>query len=150
MFEKFEDAPAADKPHVVLHNPGDSGNVGTILRTALGLGLQDAALIRPCCDPFDPRSQRASMGAFYAMNVKVYDSFGEYASAFPGRSLSFFMIFSGGISIQPVSEESMRYPSLVMQYLEGRRPFLSRTAPMISPSEKRIDAGPSHGSIIVA
>ena len=24
VFEKFEDEPAADKPHVVLHNPGDS------------------------------------------------------------------------------------------------------------------------------
>ena len=36
VFEKFEDELDADKPHVVLHNPGDSGNVGTILRTALG------------------------------------------------------------------------------------------------------------------
>ena len=37
-----------------------------------------------------------------------------------------------------------------MDGLDGRRPFLSRTAPITSPSEKRIDAGPSHGSIIVA
>ena len=60
------------------------------------------------------------------------------------------MIFSSGISTQPVSDERMRKPSSVTQYLDGRSPFLSRTAPIISPSEKRIDAGPSQGSIIVA
>ena len=35
VFGKFSDTLEAGEPHVVLHNPGDSGNVGTILRTAL-------------------------------------------------------------------------------------------------------------------
>ena len=39
VFGKFEDNLAAGKPHVVLHRPGDSGNVGTIMRTALGAKL---------------------------------------------------------------------------------------------------------------
>ena len=60
------------------------------------------------------------------------------------------MIFSGGMSIQPVSDERIRKPSFVIMYLDGRRPFLSSTAPIMSPSEKRIEAGPSQGSIIVA
>ena len=56
MFEKFSDALADDRPHVVLHCPGDSGNVGTIIRTALGFGVEDLAMIRPCVDLFDPKT----------------------------------------------------------------------------------------------
>ena len=48
------------RSHVVLHNPSDVGNVGTILRSALGFGFRDVAIIRPGVDPFDPRVLRAS------------------------------------------------------------------------------------------
>ena len=92
VFEKFEDAPAADKPHVVLHNPGDSGNVGTILRTALGVGIEDVALVRPCVDLFDPKTVRASMGAMFQLRVKTYDRFEDYRTAYPERALFPFML----------------------------------------------------------
>ena len=92
VFEKFEDAPAADQPHVVLHNPGDSGNVGTILRTALGLGIEDVALVRPCVDLFDPKTVRASMGAMFQLRVKTYDRFEDYRAAYPERALFPFML----------------------------------------------------------
>ncbi len=92
VFEKFEDELLKGKPHVVLHNPGDSGNVGTILRTALGLGIEDVALIRPCADLFDPKTVRASMGALFQLRVKVYDRFEDYRKAFPDRALYPFML----------------------------------------------------------
>ena len=91
VFGKFSDTLDAEKPHVVLHHPGDSGNVGTILRTALGLGISDMALIRPCVDVFDPRTVRASMGSFFQMRVKVYDTFEEYAAEY-SRPLYPFML----------------------------------------------------------
>ena len=47
VFEKFQDRLEAGKAHVVLHNPGDCGNVGTIVRTALGFGTEDIALGSP-------------------------------------------------------------------------------------------------------
>ena len=92
VFEKFEDAPDPGKPHVVLHNPGDSGNVGTILRTALGLGIEDVALIRPCVDLFDPKTVRASMGSMFRLRVMVYDRFEEYREVYPDRALYPFML----------------------------------------------------------
>ena len=92
VFEKFEDAPDPGKPHVVLHNPGDSGNVGTILRTALGLGIEDVALVRPCADVFDPKVVRASMGSIFRLRVKVYDRFEEYREKYPERALYPFML----------------------------------------------------------
>ena len=92
VFEKFGDDPDPGKPHVVLHNPGDSGNVGTILRTALGLGIEDVALVRPCVDLFDPKTVRASMGSLFRLRVKVYDRFEEYREEFPERALYPFML----------------------------------------------------------
>lgn len=92
VFGKFEDMLKADQPHVVLHNPGDSGNVGTILRTALGLGIGDVALVRPCVDLFDPKTVRASMGSLFALRVKVYDTFEDYRKEFPERKLYPFML----------------------------------------------------------
>ena len=87
VFGKFRDSLRKDLPHTVLHRPGDSGNIGTILRTALGLGLEDVALIRPCADVFDPRTVRASMGSLFRLRVRVCDSFEEYREAFPERKL---------------------------------------------------------------
>jgi len=92
VFSKFEDEPDRGKPHVVLHNPGDSGNVGTILRTALGLGIEDVALIRPCADVFDPKTVRASMGSLFSLRVKVYGRFEDYREEFPERILYPFML----------------------------------------------------------
>ncbi len=92
VFSKFEDRPDPEKPHIVLHNPGDSGNIGTILRTALGLGIEDIALIRPCADLFDPKTVRASMGSLFRLRVKVYDRFEEYREAYPERALYPFML----------------------------------------------------------
>jgi TrmH family RNA methyltransferase len=92
VFSKFEDTPDPGKPHVVLHNPGDSGNVGTILRTALGLGIEDVVLIRPCVDVFDPKTVRASMGSLFALRIRVCDTFEDYRKAYPDRKLYPFML----------------------------------------------------------
>lgn len=92
VFTKTEDELDAGKPHIVLHNPGDCGNVGTILRTALGFGVEDIALIRPCADVFDPRVVRASMGSLFSLRVKVYDGFEAYRAEYPEHQLFPFML----------------------------------------------------------
>lgn len=92
VFEKFSDELDPGKPHVVLHHPGDSGNAGTIIRTSLGFGIEDMAMIRPCVDPFDPRTVRSSMGSLFGMRLRIYDSFDDYREAFPDRMLYPFML----------------------------------------------------------
>ncbi|MBP3655228.1 MAG: TrmH family RNA methyltransferase [Clostridia bacterium] len=84
----FDDA----SPHVVLHHPSDSGNLGTILRTALGFGLRNIAIIRPAVDSDDPRVTRASMGAAFSMHVRHFDSFEAYRAEYPDRQLFPFML----------------------------------------------------------
>ena len=84
--------------HIVLVNPSDSGNMGTILRTALGFGLTNIAIICPAVDSDDPRVTRASMGAAFSMNVRHFDSFEQYRAEFGERQLFPFML-TGAVSL---------------------------------------------------
>ena len=92
VFRKGENALLTSRCHAVLVNPSDMGNVGTILRTAAGLGGIDAALIAPCADLYDPRTVRASMGALFRVKTAVFESFEEYRSRYPDRAVYPFML----------------------------------------------------------
>ena len=92
VFSKFEDTLDARLPHIVLHHPGDSGNLGTILRTALGFGWHDIAVIRPAADAFDPKVVRASMGAIFSLRLREYEDFDSYRRDFPGHDAYPFML----------------------------------------------------------
>ena len=91
VFDKFQGEMTGGN-HLVLHHPSDKGNLGTMLRTALGFGYTDIAIIRPAADAFDPHVVRASMGAIFGLNVRYYDSFEEYRMEFPAHALYPFML----------------------------------------------------------
>ena len=74
VYKKEEGVFDADSPHIVLHHPSDSGNLGTILRTALGFGLVNIAIIRPAVDSHDPRVTRSSMGAAFSIQSMLKSS----------------------------------------------------------------------------
>ena len=118
VFAKFEDDLDPGKPHVVLHHPGDSGNVGTILRTALGFGVEDLALIRPCVDLFDPKTVRASMGSLFSLRVRVYDSFEAYRGDFPGHQLFPFML-DASLPLREVLQSPVKTPYTLIFGNEG-------------------------------
>ena len=92
VFEKYEAVLDKDLPHVVLCQITDGGNLGTALRSCLGFGIRDVAIVRPCVDAFDPHVLRASMGAFYKMRVRTYDRFSDYRQDYPERPLYPFML----------------------------------------------------------
>ena len=92
VFRKWQAELSADQPHVVLHHPMDEGNLGTIQRTMLGLGILDIAVIRPAADPFDPRVVRASMGAIFSLRLAQYDDFESYRTRYPAHALYPFML----------------------------------------------------------
>lgn len=91
VFSKYTQSLESGINHVVLVSPGDMGNLGTILRTVLGFGITSIGLVRPAVDLFDPRVIRASMGALFHLSVAYFETFGDYAEAFPGQSFYPFM-----------------------------------------------------------
>ena len=92
VFDKYEAQLQKDKPHVVLNQISDGGNLGTALRACLGFGFEDIAIIRPAVDMFDPHVLRASMGAFFQMNVRMFEAFGDWRTAYPDHALYPFML----------------------------------------------------------
>ena len=78
--------------HVVLVNPSNAGNMGTIMRSAVGFEVPRLAVIKPAVDVFDPKTIRASMGALARIRVKTYDSFEDYRKEYGGNNLYPFML----------------------------------------------------------
>ena len=54
---------------VALHEVGNPGNLGTIIRTADAAGAAGVVLVGAAADPFDPVAVKASMGALFAVPV---------------------------------------------------------------------------------
>lgn len=91
-FKKFSRKIAKDTSHVVLNNPSNAGNMGTIMRSAAGFGITDLVIISPAVDEFDPKTVRASMGAIFRLNISVYDSFDKYRDEYGEREFYPFML----------------------------------------------------------
>lgn len=90
-FAKFV-SHAGDRHHIVLVNPSNCGNLGTIMREAAAFDCADLVIIRPAADPFDPKTVRASMGAVFDINFELFDTFEQYAERFVGREIMPFML----------------------------------------------------------
>jgi len=101
-----------DGNHMVLVNPSNCGNMGTIVRSCLGFGVTDIAIVgKTSADPCDPKTIRASMGACASVNIEVFDDFSEYQKRFPQNNLYPFML-DGSTKLQ---ETTINRPfSLIM------------------------------------
>lgn len=59
---------------LVLDRVQDPGNIGTILRTAIAVGLKEIVLVNGTVDPFNPKAIRAGMGAQFSLNFSYFDN----------------------------------------------------------------------------
>lgn len=90
-FGKYDSKISGDKHHVVLVNPSNAGNLGTVIRDVAAFDCADLAIIRPAVDPFDPKTVRASMGTLFDVNFELFDSFDEYAARFDREFVPFML-----------------------------------------------------------
>ena len=81
----------SENNHVVLVNPGNSGNLGTIIRSMLAFDFNDLAVIRPAVDIFHPDTVRASMGAIFNISFQLFDDTVSYREKFDTHNLYLFM-----------------------------------------------------------
>lgn len=77
--------------HVVLVNPSSMGNLGTIMRTMLGFGFFDLAIIEPAADHFDPKVVRAAMGSIFKLRIARFPNFPAYQREY---SRSFYTLMT--------------------------------------------------------
>ncbi|NMB04721.1 MAG: TrmH family RNA methyltransferase [Tissierellia bacterium] len=92
---RYQDQVIDQGNHILLEEPSNFGNLGTIIRTALGLGYTNIGLIGHSCDHHHPQVVRASMGAIFSVKLQKFADFSEYLEAFPHQTCYAFMGGSG-------------------------------------------------------
>lgn len=138
-FRKFPGKLQKDASHIVLVNPSNAGNMGTIMRSALGFELNQMAIVRPAVDAFDPKVVRASMGAIFSTEFQYFDTFEEYQQQFGDRELYPFML-QAQIKLPQI------HPSGIYSLIFGNEAtglpgeFLNIGTSVIIPHSDRIDS----------
>lgn len=92
VFKKYESELQSGEDHVVLVNPSNQGNLGTIIRTMLGFNLKNLGIVKPAVDIFDPLVVRATMGSLFHINFEYFNSFEEYSSKYSSNNIYPFML----------------------------------------------------------
>lgn len=65
-----------------LENLQDPSNLGAVARTAEALGVSGIIMSKNCCDPYSPKSLRASMGTLLRLPVVITENFAEDIKSF--------------------------------------------------------------------
>lgn len=141
VFDKQEAALSPAHNHLVLHQVSDRGNLGTMLRTALGFGYRDIAVIRPAADHYDPQVIRASMGALFSLRVSSYDSFEAYRALHPDHQLYPFML-SASVQLAEAARHAKAPHALIMGNEGSGLPeaFAALGQPVRIPHNEEIDS----------
>lgn len=113
VFKKQDNELSTELRHLVLHRPGDKGNLGTILRAALGFNFLDIAVISPAADHYDPHVVRASMGALFSLRIKSFENFDNYLTEFSRHTLYPFML-KGSSPLEEASRKAITPYALIM------------------------------------
>jgi RNA methyltransferase, TrmH family len=88
---------------VFLDGIQDSGNVGTIVRSAAAFGVRDIVLGKGCADPWSPKALRAGMGGHFAVDLVEVEDLPAAVERFGGKAVC--AVARGGI---PVQEADLR------------------------------------------
>lgn len=81
---------------VVLEDLQDPGNVGTIIRTAEGAGVDGIIMTRNCVDIYNPKTIRSTMGSIYRVPFFVADDMNEILQLFRKNGIQTFAAHLAG------------------------------------------------------
>jgi TrmH family RNA methyltransferase len=101
VFQKYSSDLDPAENHLVLVHPSSMGNLGTIMRTMLGYGKYNLALVEPAADPFDPKVIRASMGSVFQLRIKSFREFTDYWGSYADHTL-YPLMTNGKITLPEV------------------------------------------------
>jgi RNA methyltransferase, TrmH family len=139
VFEKYQEVLEKSKDHIVLVEPRNMGNVGTIIRTMLGFEFKNLAFIGPSVDVFDPKVVRSTMGAVFRIRFDYFDSIEEYLRGFPESNIYTFML-DGAVNIKEIE---FKKPMSLIHGNEGKglpKQFKEFGQSVYIPHSKEIDS----------
>lgn len=88
---KLEDVQVkADGFYLMLENLQDPGNLGTIIRSAYGFGVDAIFLTKGCVDLYSPKTIRSTMGASLHVPIVIDESLEDYMAWAKANELTCF------------------------------------------------------------
>lgn len=101
-----------------LEDIQDPGNMGTIIRTAEALGLDGILLSDGCCDIYNPKVLRASMGGVFRMPLMRVGDMAETVVALQEKGLTAFACVVDS-SATPITSANMGKGAVALIGNEG-------------------------------
>ena len=143
IAEFKKESPSLDEStsHIVLVNPSDAGNLGTIMRTAAAFGFKNLAIIEPAVDPYSPKAVRASMGAIFHLNLQRYQNFDEYREKYPNFPLFAFILDKNAQKIDEIPQKSQKIALIFGNEASGLpEEFAQIATPIFIPQSSDVDS----------
>jgi TrmH family RNA methyltransferase len=138
VFKKFKSELKPNENTVVLYKPADSGNLGTIIRTMQGFGINNLAIIEPAVDIFNPKTVRSSMGSVFTINFKYFRSMEEFTKA---NKATMYLSMLG--AKETVDKLKIETPGILAFGSEAEglpKQFAKLGTPFTIPQKKNIDS----------
>ncbi len=101
---------------LALDNVQDPNNLGTILRSAEAFGVDGAVMSSDCCDVYNPKVVRGSMGAVFRLPILSVNSLSDWLSARPQLNTYAAVVEPSAV---PVTKISFHTPCAVVIGNEG-------------------------------
>lgn len=125
---------------LLLEDLRDPGNLGTILRTAEGAGMDGVILSAESVDVFNPKVIRATMGAIYRLPFFYAASFTDLLGTLKEHGISIFAAHLAGSQ----EYDTVRYPKKTAIMIGNEANGLSEQATQLSDARIRI---PMEGAV---
>ena len=113
VFKKYPCILDHHENHVVLVNPSDAGNLGTIIRSCVGFGITNLAIIEPAVDIFDPKVIRASMGAIFKLRFEYFSCFDQYYQEYGDERENYPFMLNGKYQLGTLEHPKNKPYSLI-------------------------------------
>ncbi len=147
VFNKYSDRIKTGSNHLMLVNPSNMGNAGTIIRSALAFGIKDLAIISPGIDVFNPKVVRGSMGAIFHINIEYFDSFDAYSgkhcagSGNDRKCFSFMLDKNAGMLTPDNVPDAAVYTLIFGNEASGLpKEYADFTYPLMLPQSDEVDS----------
>ena len=123
IAKRLDNSLIIDKINIIgtysaLEDIQDPGNMGTIIRTAEALGLDGILLSDGCCDLYNPKVLRASMGGVFRMPLMRVGNMAQAVESLQEMGLTAFACVVDSAAT-PITEAGMGQGSIALIGNEG-------------------------------
>jgi len=63
--------------YVVADSVSDPGNMGTLIRSCVAVGVSQLLVLKGSCDPYNPKAVRSAMGTTFSLPIRFFDTWDD-------------------------------------------------------------------------